>query len=320
MKRRDFLRTTAAAGMNLATISLINCRDNQNKKKERGSLLPKRILGRTGEQLSIIGFGGILVMNMEQSVANDLVARAVDHGINYFDVAPTYGNAQQQLGPALQPYRNKCFLACKTTERSKAGAEKELHESLKLLATDHFDLYQLHALTTREDVEKALGPNGAIEVFRKARQDGKVRLLGFSAHSEEAALLAIEQFDFDTVLFPINFVCWYQGNFGIKVVAKAKEKKMGILALKALALSPIPEGTVNPYEKLWYIPNENEQTQNLAVRFTLSQGTTAAIPPGEEKFFWKAVEIAQNFTPLTFEETEKLKTISKQVEPLFRTD
>ncbi len=319
MKRRDFLKTTTAVGVNIAAISFINCRDSQNKIKKKADLLPKRTLGRTGEQLSIIGFGGILIMNMGQQVANNLIAKAYDHGVNYFDVAPTYGNAQQQLGPALLPYRKKCFLACKTTERFKDGAQKELYESLKLLETDHFDLYQLHALTTREDVEKAFGPNGAMEAFLKAKQEGKVRLLGFSAHSEEAALLAMERFDFDTMLFPINFVCWHQGNFGDKVVAKAKEKQMGILALKALALASIPEGTAKPYEKLWYLPNEDEQTQNLAVRFTLSQGITAAIPPGEEKFFWRAVEIAQNFTALTPEESEKLKKISAQVEPLFRT-
>ncbi len=108
MKRRDFLKATAAIGMTVTVIPYLTCNEHQNEKKEQ-KVLKKRALGKTGEQLSIIGFGGILVREMEQKVANDLVARAYDHGINYFDVAPTYGNAQQQLGPALQPYRNKCF-------------------------------------------------------------------------------------------------------------------------------------------------------------------------------------------------------------------
>jgi predicted aldo/keto reductase-like oxidoreductase len=270
--------------------------------------------------LSIIGLGGIVVMDVEQQLANNIVAKAVDRGINYFDVAPTYGNAEEKLGPALKPYRQNAFLACKTTERDKDGAERELNESLRHLQTDHFDLYQLHALTTHEDVEKVFGPDGAMEVFLKAKQEGKVRFLGFSAHSEEAALLAIEKFDFDTVLFPINFVCWFEGNFGQKVVAKARQKQMGILALKALAFTRIPEGEKKHYEKLWYVPVENDEVANLAVRFTLSQATTAAIPPGEEIFFWKAVAIVQNFTPLTEAENQKLKQFAKGVEPLFSSN
>jgi len=317
MNRRKFIETSILGGTGLTLFNLLNC---VRKEKPAEFPFPRRKLGRTGEMLSIIGFGGILVDRMEQQVANNIVAKAIDRGINYFDVAPTYGNAQEILGSALKPYRQNCFLACKTTQRGKNDAERELNESLVKLQTDHFDLYQLHALTTVEDVEKAFGPNGAMEIFLKARQNGKVRFIGFSAHSEQAALLAMEKFDFDTVLFPINFVCWYQGNFGPKVVAKAREKQMGILALKALALTRIPEGEKEPYEKLWYVPIEDDEVANLAVRFTLSQGTTAAIPPGEEKFFWKAVEIAQNLTPLTEEENQKLRQIAERVEPLFRTE
>ncbi|UCE08668.1 MAG: aldo/keto reductase [bacterium] len=302
--------------MGLTLFNFLNC---ERKEKPVEFPFPRRKLGRTGEILSIIGLGGIVVKDVEQPEANNIVAKAYDRGINYFDVAPTYGNAEEQLGPALKSYRSNCFLACKTTQREKDGAQQELHESLVKLQTDHFDLYQLHALTTVEDVEKVFGPDGAMEVFLKAKQDGKVRFFGFSAHSEQAALLAMEKFDFDTVLFPINFVCWYQGNFGPKVVAKAREKQMGILALKALAFSRIPENEKKPYEKLWYVPIEDNEVADLALRFTLSQGTTAAIPPGEEKFFWKAVEMAQKFMPISTKETEKLKTISEGVEPLFRS-
>ncbi|MDZ7340353.1 MAG: aldo/keto reductase [candidate division KSB1 bacterium] len=282
--------------------------------------LPRRKLGRTDDKLSIIGFGGILVRNMEQPVANDLVARAYDHGVNYFDIAPTYGNAQYQLGPALKPHRQRCFLACKTLERTKVGAERELNESLKLLETDHFDLYQLHALTTAEDVEQAFGPDGAMELFLKAKQEGKTRYLGFSAHSETAARLAMEKFDFDTVLFPINFVCWFKGNFGSKVVAAAREKKMGILALKSWAFGPVPPGTTKPYPKLWYIPVVDSELAALALRFTLSQGTTAAIPPGEETFFWKAVTIAQQIEPITTEESQRLQQMAMEAVPLFKSN
>ncbi|MBD3374545.1 aldo/keto reductase [candidate division KSB1 bacterium] len=309
MKRREFIQRTLAGS---AAISLMNwsaCQDPDGK----------RSLGKTGEKLSIIGFGGILVRDEPQSAANELVARAFEQGINYFDVAPTYGNAEEKLGPALEPYRKNAFLACKTNKRDKAGAQQELEESLRKLRTDHFDLYQLHAITTPEDVETAFGPEGAMQVFVKARQEGKVRFLGFSAHSERAALMAMQRFDFDTILFPINFVCWYKGDFGPKVVQKAKEKEMGILALKSMAHTRLAKEESRPYKKCWYRPIIDDHIADLSVRFTLSQGTTAAVPPGESPFFWKALEIAQKYQPLTKEENQEVQKLAKDVEPLFKT-
>ena len=300
-------------------MSIIDRLATQQHQMDNNHSLTKRKLGRTGEKLSIIGFGGIVLNGEEQKLADEIVAKAYYKGINYFDVAPTYGNAEDRLGPALKPYRDKCFLACKTIQRKKDATESELHESLQKLHTDYFDLYQLHALTTREEVETAFGPDGAMEAFIKARQDGKVRFLGFSAHSEEAALLAMKRFDFDTILFPINFVCWFQGNFGPRVVKEAQKKNMGILALKGLAFTKIQQGEGIPYEKLWYRPIEDNHVANLSLRFTLSQETTAAIPPGEVSFFWKAVEIAENFSEITNEEIEKLKMISQGVKPIFQT-
>ena len=314
MNRRTFLRWSVMGGALLSLQSILNC---QKSEKRINSAIARRKLGKTGEKLSIIGFGGIIVRDIDQKLADNTVARAIDRGVNYFDVAPSYGNAQEKLGPALKPYRKNSFLACKTLERNKSGAEKELNESLKKLHTDYFDLYQLHALTKKEDVETAFGPDGAMELFLKAKKEGKIRYLGFSAHSEDAALLAMQKFDFDTVLFPINFVCWYHGNFGPQVVAKAKEKQMGILALKAMALTRVPSGETQPYKKLWYIPIENEETANLALRFTLSLGTTAAIPPGDARFFWKALDIAEKYNPVTDDELNNLKKLASDVVPLF---
>jgi predicted aldo/keto reductase-like oxidoreductase len=314
MKRRDFIKAGLAGG---AVLSAFSC---MKRSKSDGGSLPRRVLGKTGESLSIIGFGGIVVMDEEPKTAERMVAEAVERGVNYFDVAPSYGNAQEKLGPAFQPFRKNCFLACKTTEREKAGAEKELNESLKILRTDHVDLYQLHALSSMDDVEKAFGPGGAMEVFVKARQDGKTRFLGFSAHSEEAALAAMERFDFDTILIPVNYACWFAGNFGPKALAKAKDKGMGILALKALAEGPVRQGESKPYPKCWYRPIEDPSIQALALRFTLSQGVTAAIPPGQPHFFQRALDIARDAAPITEEEIRILTDRAKTIEPIFKTD
>ncbi|MGB9900592.1 MAG: aldo/keto reductase [Pseudothermotoga sp.] len=179
--------------------------------------MEKRVLGRTGERLSVVGFGGIVVMNESVDSAKRIVARAVERGINYFDVAPSYGDAEEKLGPALEPYRDQVFLACKTMERTKEGAWRELNESLKRLRTDHLDLYQFHAVTTLDEVEAIFSPNGAMETFLKAREEGLIRYIGFSAHSEEAALAMLEKFDFDTVLFPLNWASWLGKGFGKKL-------------------------------------------------------------------------------------------------------
>ena len=285
-------------------------------------VIPRRWLGRTGEQLSLIGFGGIIVMNATREESANHVAEAVDRGINYFDVAPSYGNAIERLGPALKSYRDHCFLACKTAERTAGGAEKELNASLAGMQTDHFDLYQLHAITTLDDVDKAFGSHGAMKTFLKARETGKIRFLGFSAHSEEAAHAAMDRFDFDTILFPFNFATWFKGQFGPSVHKRAMGKKMGLLALKAMAYQKWPEqgrSEGNPWSKCWYEPLDQRTRITLALRFTLNLPMCAAIPPGHWELFKMALEITESgaIEPLNDQEQDMLRQIAAASEPIF---
>lgn len=319
MERRDFLKQSAAAAAGLAASESLLQPLAASETGAAGRTIPRRPLGKTGEQLSIIAMGGIVVMDVDQTFANNSVAEAVDRGINYIDIAPSYGNAQERMGPALKPYRNRVFLAGKELARDKAGAQKELDESLRQLQTDQIDLFQLHALTKVEEVHKALGPGGAIEALVAAKKAGKVRFLGFSAHSTEAALTAIDQFDFDTVLFPINFVMYSQANFGPQIVQRAREKQMGMLAIKAMAKTvwPASEKKGHPYDKCWYKPAALPQQAELALRWTLSQPVTAAIPPGDINYFRLAMEVAERFTPVNESETKTLMAQAKGLEPLF---
>ena len=280
--------------------------------------MDKRPYGKTGEMLSIIGFGGIVAAELPQEEANDIVAFAIDRGVNYFDVAPTYMDAEERLGIALKGKRNNIFLACKTGKRTKEEARKELENSLRLLNTDHFDLYQLHSMTTDEDFEVAMGPGGAMETFVKAKDEGLIRYIGFSAHSVEVALKLLDAFQFDSVLFPLNWVNYFNANFGPQVVEKAMAKGVARLALKAMAKTVIPEGQSRKYEKCWYLPVDEPELASLALRFTLSQPITAAIPPGEPKLFKMALDIAEKFTPITEEEIRLLKEKAKGLEPIFR--
>jgi predicted aldo/keto reductase-like oxidoreductase len=279
--------------------------------------MEKRKLGKTGESLSIVGFGGIVVRDEEPASASRLVSQAIERGINYFDVAPTYGNAEECLGPALEPYRKSVFLACKTGQRTAAKASEELRQSLQHLRTDYFDLYQLHAVTTMEEVEQIMRPGGALEAFVKARERGLVRYLGFSAHSEEAALALMDRFEFDTILFPFNWVCWHQGKFGPRVLEKAQGKGMGILALKSLAKRQWEEGEERVWPKCWYAPVDTFEEASLALRFTLSKPITAAVSPSHAELLWWACDAADQFTPLSEEEAAGLAERSEGLAPIF---
>ena len=280
--------------------------------------MERRKLGKTGEELSIAGFGGIVVKGETPENAKRIVAMAAEErGVNYFDVAPSYGNAEERLGPALEPYRDSVFLACKTGKRDAKGAEEELHRSLKLLRTDHFDLYQFHAVASMEDVDKITASGGALETFMKAREQGLVRHLGFSAHSEEAAMELMDRFEAETILFPFNWVCWHQGNFGHRVLKKAQEKGLGILALKSLAKRRWKKDEERKWNKVWYSPVDTFEEASLAFRFTLSKPITAATSPSHAELLWWMCDAADKFTPLSEEEAKEVAERSAGLEPLF---
>jgi aryl-alcohol dehydrogenase-like predicted oxidoreductase len=305
MDRRTFVAASAAAPL-----------------AQGAAPLPRRPY-RGGIELSIIGFGGIVVMGYDQNEANRLVASAWDRGVNYFDVAPSYGDgeAEIKLGPALQPYRKNAFLACKTTRRDAAGAQQEFEQSLRRLRTDHFDLYQFHAVSSMEDVEKILAPGGAAEFFARMKREGKARFLGFSAHHAGAAIQLMEKFPVDSILFPVNFVCWHEGGFGPQMLAKAKEKGIARLALKGLAHTTWPKNLPRgqrKYSKCWYQPLEDQKTARLALSWTLSQDITAAIPPGEASLFELALSIAASYRPLNPAETAEVSSLARGKEPIFR--
>ena len=316
MKRRDFIKKTAAIAPVMsffpADLSLI-------KRNYTMGKLEKRSLGNTGEMLSMIGFGGILVMNATPDDATSVVKLAIDAGVNYFDVSPSYGDAEIKLGQALEPYRKNVFLSCKTDGRKKEDSRKELEQSLKNMRTDHFDLYQLHAVTTIADVNTILGKGGAIETCLEARKEGKIRFIGFSAHSVEAATALINGFNFDTIMFPFNLYSWYAGNFGSQVLALAQEKKMGIIALKAMAKEPWPQNADHSkFKKCWYEPFSNEEDILTGLRFTLSHPISSAIPPGEEELFRMALNLRDKIKPLNKEEIEIIKTRTLKGNPLFK--
>lgn len=281
-------------------------------------MIQRRPYGDKPEQLSIVGFGGIVVMGAEQSEANRRVRAAFDRGVNYYDVAPSYGDAEEKLGPALVGLRDDVFLACKTGKRTKDEAAAELRRSLERLKTDRFDLYQLHAVSSVPEAETCLGPGGALEAFLEARDAGLVRYLGFSAHSAEAAVLLLERFPFDSILFPFNYTTYYQGGFGPQVLDAAQKRGAARLALKAMARRPWPEGADRSIaQNTWYEPHTDPADAEKALRWTLSLPITAAIPPGDPRLFGWALDFAERFQPMGEAEFEAMSVKAQEEKPLF---
>ncbi len=323
MERRSFLKATGGmvGGLTLGVGG--EKKTDAAPVAQEGSVLPRRVLGRTGQKVSIVGFPGLCMIHYGQPSYTAAVHKAFERGINYFDVAPAYGSgkAETRLGIALEGIeREKIFLACKTKMRDKAGARRELEQSLKLLKTDHFDLYQMHHITRPEQVKKALGPGGAIETFLDAQKEGKIRYLGFSAHTTRAALEALKGFDFDTVMFPINLVEYYKLGFGKAVLEQANKQGTAVIAIKPMCRGAWPQG-VEKQRRWWYRPMEDAEEIELGLKFTLSQpGVAAGFPPGFADLADKAVDAVRNYEPITEAEIEKARKLAYSCVSIFKRE
>ena len=250
--------------------------------------------GNTGFNISAISYGGIVSMNDGQDNSDRYVSWAIDQGINYFDVAPSYGDAEEKLGNSLKPYRNRIHLACKTGHRMRAEAEKDLLRSQQLLHTDYFDVYQLHGVSGMTDVERAFGKGGVMELVRTLKERGIARNVGITAHDEDAAIRCLQLYDFDTVLFPFNWFMNLEHQMGSRLIKVAKERGVGVLCMKAFIerrWDSEEEKAASPFPKSWCKPIdvEDEAFGVAAMKYALSLGVDTLIPPGNFASFSFAV-------------------------------
>lgn len=319
MKRREFLSTVAASTSILATGHWPSAAEEQ-EKIDALTKLPRRPLGKTGLELPMIGFGGLVARGKTPEEVDRSVGLSLDLGIDYFDTAASYGNSEFMLGPVIGPHRDRITLATKTRERTAEGARAEFEKSCELLGTDHFDMFLVHAIQHLDkDVEPAFAKGGCMEFLTKKKASGEIRLLGFSAHSEEAALEAMDRYDFDFFYFPVNYVAWYTGKFGPAVLEQANKQDVPCVALKALARQKWPADIPKEdrCDGCWYQPIEAQEEASLALRWTLSQGIVSALPPGHEHLYRRALTLANNLAPITPEESDQLRQLAMNQSPLF---
>jgi predicted aldo/keto reductase-like oxidoreductase len=323
MKRRSFLKVVGgvtggvAMGVGPALVT------EAEAAATPSGTMPLRTLGRTGFKVSVVGFAGLGLTHYDQERCTQGVHQAFAQGLNYYDVAPAYGDGdcEIKMGAALQGLkRDRYYLACKTKKRDKDGAREELERSLKRLKTDHFDLYQMHHLVRTEEVKTALGPGGALETFLKAKEEGKIRAIGFSAHSTKAALAALRGFAFDTVMFPINYVEYYTRGFGKEVLALAREKEAAVLSIKTIHSGAWPKDAPRTRE-WWYRPLENQEDINLAYRWTLSlPGVVLGFPPAWLDLQEKAIQAGLACRPATEADATKLEAMAKDCGSIFKRE
>ncbi len=202
------------------------------------NVLPKRPLGKTGTEITILGLGGEGVLRTfgQEAEAIALINRAIDLGVTYFETARAYSGSESYYGMALGERRNEVFLASKSHERTAEGAQKHLEMTLKNLRTSRLDLWMIHDVRTPKDIDQIFGPDGAIQTFQSARKSGIVRFLGISGHRNPTILSrALDLFSFDAVLMPVNPAEPFYWSFFEDALPKAQQKGLAILGMKTLS-------------------------------------------------------------------------------------
>lgn len=248
-------------------------------------------LGRTGLQVSRMGFGGIPIQRIGPEEAKTLIDAVEAAGVNFIDTARAYTNSEELLGQALEGRREKFILATKAMSRDKEGMARDIETSLKNLRTDYIDLYQMHNITVQQ-LEQVCAPGGALEALMEAKAAGKVRHIGITAHIPESFRAALELDWVETVMFPYNIV----ESQGAELMEQARAKNIGFINMKSLAGGAIEDA-------------------HLALRFAASNPNVTVVLPG----MYTPEEVAQNAaaiadaSPLTAEELARAEEVRRQL-------
>jgi len=307
--RRSFIKSAAILGAAplFAGGSMAQPKEEQSQEVPSG-MVPKKPLGRTGVQVSAMGLGGYHLGSAEtDQAANEIVAKALDHGVTFFDNAWEYhdGLSEERMGKALKGKRDQAFLMTKvcTHGRDKKLAMRMLEESLRRLQTDHLDLWQIHEVVYDNDPDLIFAPNGAAEALLAAKQQGKVRFVGFTGHKDPEIHLKMlaHDFPFDTVQMPLNCCDATFRSFETQVLPEANRRGMAALGMKSLGGSGelVRHGAVTAEQGLRY-------AMSLPVATTISGVDTLQV-------LEQNLRVAVNFEPLDAKSMQALRDQCRSV-------
>lgn len=260
--------------------------------------MQKRILGKTGLEVSVIGFGGIPIQRLPMRRARELIEQAIDRGINFFDTAKGYGDSEVKIGEGVKKRRDSCILATKSPCHTADEALSHVNKALKRLKTDFIDVYQIHNVSKSFELEKVISPEGALKALSYLKKEGKIKHIGITGHNPELLERAIqERKEFETVQFPFNVVEDEEEKFSL--LSAAKDAQVGTIIMKPLAGGVIPE-------------------PELSLRWVLQQGVDTVIPgmvlPSEVK---ENAMLGEEFKSLSSEEFSRIKQVAKGFEENF---
>ncbi len=249
--------------------------------------MERRRLGRLGHESSVLIYGAFAVGHVSQDVADRAIQQALDAGINHFDVAADYGDAELRLGPWMPRIRNDIFLATKTGQRDRDDAWREINRSLERLQTDHVDLLQLHAIGDLDELDKATRPGGSLEAALRARDEGLVGAVGITGHGHDAPATHVEalrRFPFATVLTPLSIALSRNEDYMRaydELVAEVKAQDAGLMVIKSVARRNWPQDADERYGT-WYEPLDEQRLVTAAVSWTLEhEEITGLATPGD---------------------------------------
>jgi aryl-alcohol dehydrogenase-like predicted oxidoreductase len=280
-----------------------------------------RRFGRTGHMSTVAIFGAAAFYQISQEDADKVMELIIQAGVNHIDVAPGYGQAEIRIGPWMPRERERFFLGCKTMERTKEGAWNEMQVSLQRLQTETFDLYQCHAITTMEELDAVTMKGGALEAFVQARQEGLTKFIGITGHGVNAPqiyLEALRRFDFDSVLFPLNFVQMANPEFrkyAEELIATCKAKDVGTMVIKSITKGPW--GEKQHTATTWYEPFDQIDEIQKGINFALSYDVSGICTAGDIRVLPLVLQACENFSRLNRDEMEEMIKSGKQFEPLF---
>lgn len=275
--------------------------------------MEQRRLGRLGHQSSVLIYGAAALAEVDQATADASVQLALDAGINHFDVAASYGDAELRLGPWMPDIRGRIFLATKTGLRDREGAWAQINQSLERIQTDHVDLIQVHAVGDLEELDLVTRPGGSLEAVVRARDEGLAGAVGITGHGHQAPathLEALRRFPFDTVLTPLNFVLGqnpaYLADYQA-LVAEIQAQDAGLMIIKAASRRNWPEGPDGHSYTTWYEPFDDQERVGAAVAWVLSHPEVTGIAtPGDVRLLPLVIEAERRLGEIGLAEAEQV--------------
>lgn len=284
-------------------------------------MIARAPFGRTGHQSSRAIFGAAALSRVTQAEADRAVEIVLEHGINHFDTAASYGEAELRMGPWMERIRGDVFLATKTGERTKVAARDELHRSLERLRTDRVDLWQLHNLVDPDEWATALGPGGALEAAVEARGQGLIRFIGVTGHGVEVAqrhLAALERFPFDSVLLPYSYVMMQNPQYAADfeaLAAACADRGAALQTIKAITRRPWGE---RPQDRAtWYQPLEDPDALRLAAHWVLGRPDAFLNTVGDVTVLPRLLDEIETFEERPGDAAMQALVDREAMEPLF---